>query len=89
MLSNSRNQRFHLRLADCGIHASKLQTLPAADPGMADNGNPAIEQTLPQHGIKAIHIEPLSRRNIAKNHRAETGSMNKLQCRLRPTALAA
>ena len=79
MLSNSTHQRFHLRLADCGIHASELQTLPAANPGVADHGNPAIKQPLPQRGVKIVFIEPLTRWNITKNHRAETGSMDELQ----------
>ena len=79
MLSNSTDQRFHLLLANCGIHASELQTLPAADPGLADNGNPAFEQPLPQHGVKIVFIGPPTRGNVTENHSAETGSMDKLQ----------
>src|SRR6185295_10114081 len=81
LLSNSRNQRFHLRLCDRRIHASELETLPAADPGMTDDCNPAIKQALPQRCVKAVFIGPSTHGNITENHRAETGSVDELQCR--------
>ena len=81
MLGNRANQPFDLRVADRRIHASELETLTAADPGLADDGNPEIKQPLPQCTIERILIDSWPRRNITEHDGGEAGSMDQLQFR--------